>query len=79
MQDKSKLPILIFPEGKLLCGEAGQLGESRAVLEEPVFTTSAGGPLGWSWNWKLRGLSVDCECCRVAPALDSPGPRGVVP
>ena len=50
MQDKSKLPILIFPEGKLLGGEAGQLGESTAVLEEPVLTTSAGGPWGWSWN-----------------------------
>lgn len=48
MQDKSKLPILIFPEGKLLCGEAVQAGESRVALEEPVFPTSDGGPLGWS-------------------------------
>ena len=46
MQDKSKLPILIFPEGKRLCGEAVQEGESSVMLEPrpspvlgvPVFT-----------------------------------------
>lgn len=58
MQDKSKLPILIFPEGKLLCGEAVQEGESSVVLEPgpspllrgPVFTEQRGGPLDWSWD-----------------------------